>query len=193
LFASSTCDRRSTARSMIAQRRFLTPARETHTKKTSRPSSLAGRQKRSGASGAGISGCRKARSLATCSWAGFSSRRHRLVATPDRSRSIFYRTVTYSKGAPGEVRLDGTVSDPVACPSSSSISSRNPLFGDRSRARGISRRDLNTAVRLSHADVNDSFEWGIPPRSSRQIAHRIASAFGGEPTPPRTFNGADTS
>jgi hypothetical protein len=25
--------------------------------------------------------------------------------------------MTYSKGAPGEVMLDGTVSDPVACPS----------------------------------------------------------------------------
>jgi hypothetical protein len=31
------------------------------------------------------------------------------------------RTMTYSKGAPGEVMLDGTVSDPVACPSCSSI------------------------------------------------------------------------
>src|SRR5262245_10453898 len=30
-----------------------------------------------------------------------------------------YRTMTYSKGAPGEVRLEGTVSDPAACPSPS--------------------------------------------------------------------------
>jgi hypothetical protein len=55
---------------------------------------------------------------------------------------VLISDVTYSKGAPGEVMLDGTVSDPVACPSlCSPVGSRNPL-SEISEARSTSRRDL---------------------------------------------------
>jgi len=50
---------------------------------------------------------------------------------------LWYRTMTYSKGAPGEVMLDGTVSDPVACPSDSPLSVRRIPFRSSIReARG---------------------------------------------------------
>src|SRR4030095_9904431 len=79
---------------------------------------------------------RKQRSLSTC-LCGQASHRDGipLVATPERSRSVCYRTMTYSKGAPGEVMLDGTVSDPVACPSMLLYRLDEPPFGARSARR----------------------------------------------------------
>ena len=73
--------------------------------------------------------------------------------------------MTYSKGAPGEVMLDGTVSDPVACPSMllSRFSEMNPLSEfDQRGAQSPSRPHVNGAP-LAH-DCQRVLWVGAAPR-----------------------------
>jgi hypothetical protein len=78
-----------------------------------------------------------------------------------------YRTMTYSKGAPGEVMLDGTVSDPVACPSMLLYRLDEPPFGARSARRAArARATSRTAVRLSRVVVNESFGCALHLRAA---------------------------
>ena len=70
--------------------------------------------------------------------------------------------MTYSKGAPGEVMLDGTVSDPVAYPSMLLYRLDEPPFGARSARRAVRALAASrTAVRLSRVFVNESFGCGL--------------------------------
>jgi len=60
----------------------------------------------------------------------------------------------YSKGAAGEVTLDGTVSDPVACPSLARRSVRRTSFRSSARRAARAVAASQTPVRLLRAVVN---------------------------------------
>jgi len=121
--------------------------------------------------------CKGEKPVHMSQWAGFSSRRHRLVATPDRSRSILVWTMTYSKGAPGEVMLDGTVSDPVACPCVLLYRLDEPPFGARSARRATrALAPSRIAVRLSRVVVNGSFVRSRLP--TRGVGRSILRKWG---------------
>ena len=66
----------------------------------------------------------------------------------------------YSKGVAGEVTVDGTVSDPVACPSLARRSF-DGLLSEFGEARGGSGRGLITPVRLLRAVVNRPCRWTL--------------------------------
>src|SRR5437660_8530888 len=75
--------------------------------------------------------------------------------------SVDSRTMTYSKGAPGEVRPDGTVYDPVACPSILLYPFDEPPFGARfARRAARAVTTSRTAVRLLREVVNESLRGG---------------------------------
>jgi hypothetical protein len=86
-----------------------------------------------------------------------------------------YRTMTYSKGAPGEVMLDGTVSDPVACPSMLLYRLDEPPFGARSARRAArALATSRTVVRLSRVVVNESFGCALHLDDQRRRSARVA-------------------
>jgi hypothetical protein len=86
-----------------------------------------------------------------------------------------YRTMTYSKGAPGEVMLDGTVSDPVACPSMLLYRLDEPPFGARSARRAArALATSRTALRLSRVVVNESFGCALYLDDQRRRSARVA-------------------
>ncbi len=122
-------------------------------------------------------------------WAGFSSRRASARRhSGSKPEYPCYRTMTYSKGAPGEVMLDGTVSDPVACPSMLLYRLDEPPFGARSARRAARALATScTAVRLSRGVVNESFGWALHLDDQRHGARewRSGAALDGHVDPTR--------